>query len=90
MKALLPQLQASISPAIDVGLAADRSTTIRTSLRDVERTLVIAVLLVIVVVFAFLRSLRATFHSGGRRLGVAGCDVSRPCIWSATASTICR
>jgi multidrug efflux pump len=61
VKALLPQLQASISPAIDVGLAADRSTTIRTSLRDVERTLVIAVLLVIVVVFAFLRSLRATF-----------------------------
>src|SRR6202012_5060137 len=60
-KALIPQLPASVSPAIDVGLAADRSTTIRTSLRDVERTLVIAVLLVIVVVFAFLRSLRATF-----------------------------
>src|ERR1700754_640360 len=61
VKALLPQLQASISPAIDVTMAADRSTTIRTSLRDVERTLVIAVLLVIVVVFAFLRSPRATF-----------------------------
>src|ERR1700742_4230776 len=61
VKALVPQLQASISPAIEVGLAADRSTTIRTSLRDVERTLVIAVLLVIVVVFAFLRSLRAPF-----------------------------
>ncbi len=61
VKALMPQLQASISPAIEVGLAADRSTTIRTSLRDVERTLVLAVLLVIVVVFAFLRNLRATF-----------------------------
>src|ERR1700742_4272970 len=61
VKALVPQLQASISPAIEVGLAADRSTTIRTSLRDVERTLVLAVLLVIVVVFAFLRNLRATF-----------------------------
>jgi len=61
VKALLPQLQASISPAIEVGLAADRSTTIRTSLRDVERTLILAVLLVIVVVFAFLRNLRATF-----------------------------
>ncbi|HVX76037.1 MAG TPA: efflux RND transporter permease subunit, partial [Bradyrhizobium sp.] len=60
VKALMPQLQASISPAIDVGLAADRSTTIRTSLHDVERTLVIAVLLVILVVFAFLRNLRAT------------------------------
>src|SRR6202035_1058241 len=60
VKGLLPQLKASISPAIDVGLAVDRSTTIRTSLRDVERTLVLAVLLVILVVFAFLRNLRAT------------------------------
>jgi multidrug efflux pump len=60
VKALMPQLRASISPAIDVNLAVDRSITIRTSLRDVERTLVIAVLLVIVVVFAFLRNLRAT------------------------------
>src|SRR6201992_225659 len=60
VKALLPQLQASISPAIDVGMAADRSTTIRTSLRDVERTLILAIGLVIVVVFAFLRNLRAT------------------------------
>src|SRR6185312_4992000 len=53
-------LRASISPAIDVGLAVDRSVTIRTSLRDVERTLVLAVLLVILVVFAFLRNARAT------------------------------
>src|SRR6202795_4807143 len=60
VKALMPQLQASISPAIEVGMAADRSTTIRTSLRDVERTLILAVLLVIIVVFAFLRNLRAT------------------------------
>jgi multidrug efflux pump len=60
VKGLLPQLRASISPAIDIGLAVDRSTTIRTSLRDVERTLVLAVLLVILVVFAFLRNLRAT------------------------------
>ena len=61
VKQLMPQLQASISPAIEVGLAVDRSTTIRTSLHDVERTLVLAVLLVIIVVFAFLRNLRATF-----------------------------
>ena len=60
VKALIPQLRASISPAIEVGAAADRSTTIRTSLHDVERTLILAVLLVIVVVFAFLRNLRAT------------------------------
>ncbi|HEY3795569.1 MAG TPA: efflux RND transporter permease subunit [Bradyrhizobium sp.] len=61
IKELMPQLRASISPAIEVGLAVDRSTTIRTSLHDVERTLVLAVLLVILVVFAFLRNLRATF-----------------------------
>jgi multidrug efflux pump len=60
VKGLLPQLRASISPSIDIGLGVDRSTTIRTSLRDVERTLVLAVLLVILVVFAFLRNLRAT------------------------------
>ncbi|MVT66925.1 MMPL family transporter [Bradyrhizobium pachyrhizi] len=61
VKGLMPQLQASVSPAIDIGFAVDRSTTIRTSLRDVERTLVLAVLLVIIVVFAFLRNARATF-----------------------------
>jgi multidrug efflux pump len=61
VKALLPVLRASISPAIDITIGVDRSTTIRTSLRDVERTLILAVLLVILVVFAFLRNLRATF-----------------------------
>jgi multidrug efflux pump len=60
VKALMPQLQASVSPAIDVNLAVDRSITIRTSLLDVEITLIIAVILVILVVFAFLRSARAT------------------------------
>jgi multidrug efflux pump len=61
VKALMPQLRASVSPAIDIALGVDRSTTIRTSLRDVERSLIIAVMLVIVVVFAFLRNVRATF-----------------------------
>jgi multidrug efflux pump len=60
VKALMPQLRASVSPAIDVNLAVDRSTTIRVSLWDVEITLIIAVILVILVVFAFLRSGRAT------------------------------
>src|SRR5271169_5617720 len=60
VKALMPQLRASVSSAIDVKLAVDRSTTIRTSLWDVEITLIIAVILVILVVFAFLRSARAT------------------------------
>jgi multidrug efflux pump len=58
--ALLPELRASISPAIDISPAVDRSTTIRASLVDVERTLLISVILVILVVFFFLRSARAT------------------------------
>jgi multidrug efflux pump len=58
--ALLPELRASISPAIDLTAAVDRSTTIRASLKEVERTLMISVALVILVVFLFLRSGRAT------------------------------
>jgi len=60
VQALMPQLKASVSPAIDLTLAVDRSKTIRASLHDVEITLLIAVALVILVVFAFLRSARAT------------------------------
>jgi multidrug efflux pump len=56
----MPQLKASVSPAIDINLAVDRSKTIRASLRDVEITLLITVALVILVVFAFLRDARAT------------------------------
>jgi multidrug efflux pump len=58
--ALLPELQAAISPAIDITPAVDRSVTIRASLKDVERTLMIAVILVVLVVYVFLRSGRAT------------------------------
>jgi multidrug efflux pump len=58
--ALLPELQAAISPAIDLTPAVDRSVTIRASLKDVERTLMISIVLVILVVFLFLRSGRAT------------------------------
>ena len=57
---LLPQLQASISPAIKLEVVADRTTTVRASLRDIEITLTISVILVILVVFAFLRTFRAT------------------------------
>jgi multidrug efflux pump len=59
VKALLPQLEASIPSDVDVDVAVDRSTTIRTSLHEVERTLVIAIVLVILVVFLFLRNVRA-------------------------------
>ncbi|MBV8131581.1 MAG: efflux RND transporter permease subunit, partial [Alphaproteobacteria bacterium] len=60
VKAILPQLEASIPSAINVAVTLDRTVTIRTSLHDVERTLIIAVILVVLVVFAFLRNVRAT------------------------------
>ncbi len=58
--ALLPSLRASIPAAIDLDLMMERTTTIRASLRDVERTLAISISLVILVVFLFLRHGRAT------------------------------
>jgi hydrophobe/amphiphile efflux-1 (HAE1) family protein len=57
---LLPELQASISPAIHLDVVMDRTTTIRASLHDIEFTLMLSVILVILVVFAFLRTVRAT------------------------------
>ena len=57
---ILPQLQASISPAIKLAVVSDRTTTVRASLHDIEITLGISVLLVILVVFVFLRTVRAT------------------------------
>jgi multidrug efflux pump len=60
IKAVLPQLQASIPSAIKVEMTLDRTTTIRASLHDVERTLLIAIVLVVLVVFLFLRNWRAT------------------------------
>ncbi len=58
--ALLPRLRASISPSLHLNVAIDRTTTIRASVHDVEITLLISVSLVILVVFAFLRSYWAT------------------------------
>jgi multidrug efflux pump len=60
VKALLPQLRASIPGAIDVWVALDRTPTIRASLRGVEETLMISIGLVIMVVFLFLRNWRGT------------------------------
>jgi multidrug efflux pump len=57
---IIPALKASIPTDIDIKVAMDRTTTIRASLAAVQRTLVIAILLVILVVFLFLRNLRAT------------------------------
>jgi multidrug efflux pump len=60
VKALLPQLQASLPQGIDVKVLSDRTETVRASVADVERTLVITIGLVVAVIFVFLRDLRAT------------------------------
>jgi hydrophobe/amphiphile efflux-1 (HAE1) family protein len=57
---LLPMLQASIPPAVQLHVALDRTTTIRASVKDVTRTLIISIVLVILVVFVFLREVRST------------------------------
>jgi hydrophobe/amphiphile efflux-1 (HAE1) family protein len=57
---MLPTLRASISPAINLQVAMDRTTTIRASVRDVTRTLLLSIVLVILVVFLFLREVRST------------------------------
>ncbi len=56
----LPSIQATIPMGIDTTVVLDRTTTIRASVSDVEHTLVLSIILVIVVVFIFLRSGRAT------------------------------
>ena len=56
----LPGLKASVPQGIDTTIVLDRTTTIRASVSDVERTLIISVALVILVVFLFLRNGRAT------------------------------
>ena len=56
----MPRLQAEIPPTIQMNVALDRTTTIRASVRDVEITLLISVLLVVLVVFLFLREIWAT------------------------------
>jgi multidrug efflux pump len=58
--ALMPYLQSSISPAIHLSIALDRTVTVRASVKDIEFTLVLSIILVILVVFAFLRTVRAT------------------------------
>jgi multidrug efflux pump len=64
VRALVPQLQAAIPPAIQLTIMLDRTTTIRASVRDIELTLLISISLVILVVFAFLRNGWATAIPG--------------------------
>jgi multidrug efflux pump len=61
LRATLPQLKAAIARAIDLNVAMDQTVTIRASVRDVEFSLTIAIILVILVVFIFLRNPWSTF-----------------------------
>ncbi len=64
IKALLPQLQAALGPQIKITTIVDNSTNIRASIADVETTLLLAVILVVLVVLVFLRNGRATLIPG--------------------------
>jgi multidrug efflux pump len=60
IKRVMPQLRASIPASVDITLLSDRTTTIRASVRDVQFELILAVALVVMVIFLFLRNLSAT------------------------------
>jgi HAE1 family hydrophobic/amphiphilic exporter-1 len=60
IKETMPQLRAAIPPAINIFTLADRTQTIRAAVRDVQFTLLITIVLVVMVIFVFLRSLWAT------------------------------
>jgi multidrug efflux pump len=60
IKTLLPQLKASVPPAIKLQILTDRTSTIRASVEDVEFTLILTILLVVAVIFVFLRTIPAT------------------------------
>jgi multidrug efflux pump len=64
VRAALPQLQASISPAIKLGVVLDQTITIRSSVHDIEITLLISIMLVVMVVYLFLRRAQATAIPG--------------------------
>ena len=71
IKSLLPQLQASIPPAIKINVVSDRTQTIRASVDDVRFTLMLTVGLVVMVIFLFLRNFWATDHSRDNRAAFA-------------------
>jgi multidrug efflux pump len=64
VKALLPRLSSAIPQGVDVRILSDRTETVRASVDDVQFTLVLSVVLVVAVIYVFLRSLRATVIPG--------------------------
>ena len=61
IKAALPQIRAQLPPSVQLDITLDRSDSVRTAVRDVELTLLIAAILVVAVIFIFLRNVSATF-----------------------------
>ena len=77
IRAQLPYIKASIPEGIDMTIVLDRTTTIRASVKDVERTLILSIVLVIGVVFVFLRNAASHSDSRRRRARLADWDVRR-------------
>ena len=79
VKKILPQLKAALPASIQVNILTDRTTTIRASVADVQYTLLLTIALVVMVIFVFLRSLRATIIPSVAVplsiVGTFGCDV---------------
>jgi multidrug efflux pump len=61
IRAMLPELQAALPNDVDLQVVSDRTVTIRASLKEVEQALLVSIILVVLVTFAFLRSARAGF-----------------------------
>ena len=89
-KALIPELKQLIPAGIDVSTLVDRTDTIRASVGDMQFTLLATAILVMLVVFVFLR--RTGADGRRRRFGAAGArrDLRRRCGWPAIRSTISR
>ena len=86
---VLPQLETWMPPSVQLDVLSDRTTTIRSSVNDVQFSLLLSIALVVMVIFLFLRRFWPTFIASVTvPLALAG--TSRSCICSATASTISR
>jgi hydrophobe/amphiphile efflux-1 (HAE1) family protein len=96
IKAIIPQLRAQLPPSVSLNITLDRSTSIRAAVNDVQMTLLIAAVLVVGVIFLFLRTASATFIPSvalpitviGTFAGMAACGYSLDNL-SLMALTLC-
>ena len=90
VEALLPHALASVPPSIKVDTVANRTTTIKASVHDVEFTLALTIALVVMVIFLFLRNAWATIIPGRHRAARAARHRRDDVCLPATASTTSR